>query len=134
MTSMASHPDDQMTQYQVVPNQRGLEQPPHLRRQPSNRFTAMTALVPPKAKELLMAARMGRFRAQLGVTSRSHSGSSSSILTVGGTIPRRIASITAINSSAPLAPSACPCIDFVDEIDIRFASLPNTVLMTLISM
>ncbi len=36
---------------------------------------ASTALVPPKAKELLIAARTLRSRAVLGVTSRSHSGS-----------------------------------------------------------
>ena len=94
----------------------------------------MTALVPPNAKALLTAARIGRARAQPGVTSRSHSGSSSSMLIVGGTIPRRIASMTAINSSEPLAPSAWPCIDFIEEIDRRLASSPNTVLMALISV
>src|SRR5262249_26934549 len=85
---------------------------PHYLYQCSKRFTATTALVPPNAKALLMATRIGRARAQFGVTSRSHSGSSSSMLIVGGTIPWRIASMTAIISRAPLAPSACPCIDF----------------------
>jgi hypothetical protein len=53
---------------------------------------------------------------------------------VGGTTPSRIATMTAINSSEPLAPSAWPCIDFVEEIDRRLGSSPNTVLMTLISV
>jgi hypothetical protein len=56
------------------------------------------------------------------------------MLMVGGTMPRRIASMMAISSSEPLAPSACPCIDFVEEIDRRLAASPNTVLMTLISI
>jgi len=73
--------------------------------QSSTRFTATTALVPPNAKALLVAARIGRARARPGVTSRPHAGSRSSILMVGGTMPRRIASITAINSSEPLVPS-----------------------------
>ena len=59
-----------------------------------------------ECEALLTAARIGRSLAQLGVTSRSHSGSISSMFIVGGTIPRRIASMTAINSSEPLAPSA----------------------------
>jgi hypothetical protein len=42
--------------------------------------------------------------------------------------------MTAINSNEPLAPSAWPCIDFVDEIDRRLAPSPNTVLMTWISV
>jgi len=49
-------------------------------------------------------------------------------------MPRRIASMTAINSSEPLAPNAWPCIDFVEEIDRRLASSPNTSLITLISV
>jgi hypothetical protein len=53
---------------------------------------------------------------------------------VGGTIPWRMASLTAFNSSEPLAPSAWPCIDFVEEIDSLLASSPNTVLMTLVSV
>lgn len=40
-------------------------------------LNASTALVPPKAKPLLMAARTLRSRATLGVTSRSQSGSGS---------------------------------------------------------
>jgi hypothetical protein len=55
---MTSHPHDHTAQHRVMTTQRGLDQPPLLRHQPSKRFIAMTALVPPKAKELLIAARM----------------------------------------------------------------------------
>ena len=56
-------------------------------RQLSNRFTD-DRTGPAECEGIANSVRIGRARAQPGVTSRSHSGSSSSMLIVGGTIPR----------------------------------------------
>jgi len=47
----------------------------------------------------------------------SQEGDGLSRLSVGGTIPSRIARIAKIASTLPAAPSRCPIADFVDDID-----------------
>src|SRR5512136_45385 len=77
--------------------------------------TTRTALMPPKAKELEIAASIRCGRASLGTALMGQLGSNSRKLIVGGAICERNASIVIASSSPPLAPSAWPWIGFVDE-------------------
>ncbi len=52
--------------------------------------------------------------ALIGMMSRSHSGSGSVKLAVGGRMPLRRASAVAAASRAPAAPRPWPCIDLVE--------------------
>src|SRR5579875_181697 len=79
------------------------------------------ALIPPKAKELLRAVRIGIGRASFGTASTGHFASASRQLMVGGAIFSRTAPIVTTSSSAPPAPSAWPWMGFVEETG-RFAS------------
>src|SRR5262245_25288624 len=74
----------------------------------SSRRTARLALIPPKAKELLSAIRIGMGRASFGTGSTGHLGSAPLQLIVGGTILSRTAPMVTMSSSAPAAPRPCP--------------------------
>src|SRR5690606_12459895 len=78
------------------------------------------------ANELDSAASMAACLGWLGTTSRSHCGSGSVKLAVGGAQEWWIDSTEATASRAPAAPSACPCMDFVDEIISFSACDPKT--------
>jgi hypothetical protein len=72
-------------------------------------------LVPPKPNEFESAPRIFILRAVSGTKSRSHAGSTSTRLAVGGAIWSRIASTVNTASIPPAAPSRCPVIDLVEE-------------------
>src|SRR5579864_6702333 len=75
----------------------------------------IVAFVPPKPNEFESATRIVIGRATRGTKSRSHCGSASTRVAVGGAIWSRIASAVKTASMPAAAPSKCPVIDFVDE-------------------
>ena len=80
----------------------------------------------PKPRQLHSAAvDVARRAPRCGMKSRSHAGSGSSRLIVGGRKPRDSASAVATTPAAPLAPCGWPIIDLVDEPGTRSASAPN---------
>ena len=79
------------------------------------RRTTRLALMPPKAKELVSAVRIGMGRATFGTASTGHLASASRQLMVGGATFSRTAPIVTTSSSAPAAPRACPWMGFVEE-------------------
>src|SRR6185503_12313941 len=90
-------------------------------------FMMRLALVPPKPKLLLSAARTGRFFALWGTRSTpSVPSSGSSRLSVGGTTWSRIARMQKIVSTAPAPPSRWPIADLVLLIDAPPRSSPST--------
>src|ERR1035437_408937 len=90
---------------------------------------ARTALRPPKAKEFESAYSTWAARGWLGTTSRSHSGSGSLKLAVGGRMPSRRATMAARHSRAAAAPNAWPCMLLV-ELTGRFLTRePKTAWM-----
>src|SRR5580704_5322338 len=92
------------------------------------RRTTRLALMPPKAKELVSAVRIGMGRASLGTASTGHLTSASRQLMVGGATFSRTAPIVTTSSSAPAAPSACPWMGFVEETGRFESRLPKTSL------
>src|SRR3989441_5821676 len=91
--------------------------------------SASTALSPPKANELERAHSTWAARARWVMMSRSHSGSGSMKLAVGGSRPWCKAMTVATASSAPAAPRAWPCMDLVELTASRSACAPNTSRM-----
>src|SRR5215472_13883264 len=89
-------------------------------------LNASTALRPPNAKEFDRQASTDNLRRWFGITSRSHAGSGEVKFAVGGSIPSLSANMVAAASRAPAAPSACPCIDFVELTASRSACVPKT--------
>ena len=69
----------------------------------------------PKPRQLHSAASMACGRPWFGMKSRSHAGSASCWLMVGGRKSRAIASAAVTTPAAPLAPWGCPIIDLTDE-------------------
>src|ERR1700738_1064510 len=92
------------------------------------RRTTRLALMPPKAKEVVSAVRIGMGRASLGTASTGHLASASRQLMVGGAIFSRTAPIVTTSSSAPAAPRPCPGMGFGDETGRFESRLPKTSL------
>src|SRR6185369_14292398 len=115
---------------EVKANQRGKgDRPGRYNQPPHTAFMTRLALVPPKPKLLLRAARTGRFLALCGTRSTpSVPSSGSSRFSVGGTIWSRIARMQKIASTAPAPPSKCPIADLVLLIDAPCKSPPSTRL------
>src|SRR5207302_1264042 len=85
-----------------------------------------TAFNPPNANELESAHSTRAALGVFGTTSRSQAGSAVVKLAVGGMTPKCSAPTVAAASKAPAAPSACPCIDFVELTISRDTCSPKT--------
>src|SRR6266851_1499611 len=86
----------------------------------------MALFLEPKPKQLHSAAAGDARRPTLGMKSRSHAGSRSRWLIVGGRKPRESASAAVTIPAAPLAPCGWPIIDLVDEPGTASAPPPNS--------
>src|SRR3954452_19171196 len=86
----------------------------------------MALFLEPKPRQLHSAAATDAPRPTLGMKSRSHAGSASCWLMVGGRNPRDNASAEVTIPEAPLAPCGWPIIDFVYEPGTRCARAPNS--------
>src|SRR5690606_23672594 len=113
----------QQPRQQAAPRRRfqaALVPPPH-----ATRLKMTLALVPPKPNELDMATSILRARALCGTRSIAVSNSGSSRLIVGGAIWSRMASTQKAASMAPAAPSRCPVIDLVEDMEAALAPSPR---------
>src|SRR5207248_10445639 len=86
----------------------------------------MALFFDPNPRQLHKAASISAGRPRFGTKSRSHAGSGSNWLIVGGRNPRVIASAVVTMPAAPLAPCGWPIIDFTDDPGTRSARSPNT--------
>ena len=89
------------------------------------RRSAMAAIWPPKATDSLSAVSSARRRPTSGMQSRSHSGSGSVRLSVGGAKPSRSASAVIASSTLPAAFTRWPSIDLVPLTQTLSAARPS---------
>ena len=93
-------------------------------------FSTRQVLLPPKPNEFDAATRTFAGRASFATWQRSHSGSGSSKLIVGGSALRSIAATHANASTAAAAVNRWPVMLLVELTGMRFTASPNTVLRT----
>ncbi len=89
--------------------------------------------MPPNANEFERATETGASRATFGTTSRSHSGSLSPQLIVGGTIPVSIVRTVATASIPPAEHRQWPSMDLMDDTGISYARAPSARLIAAVS-
>src|SRR5438477_9886520 len=86
----------------------------------------MALFLEPKPRQLQSAASISAARPWFGMKSRSHAGSGSQRLMVGGRKPRSMARAAVTTPAAPLAPCGWPIMDFTDDPGTRSARSPKT--------
>src|SRR5437763_13352588 len=93
-------------------------------------FRTRQVLLPPKPNELETATRTGPGRASLGTWQRSHSGSGSTRLMVGGRARCSMATRQASASTAAAAVTRCPVMLLVELTGTECTASPKTASST----